>query len=178
MITPYTEEILVLHLRQGNRKAFQHLYSNYRESLLRVISTVIKDPDQADDLLQDTYVKIWQRFSRYDASQGGLFNWMLNIARNTAIDAIRRRNKATELLVYVESDIQPMALCWVPAVDSIGLKQLVKQMLLPQQWQVIDLVYWHGYTFIQIADQLVLPLGTVKSRARQSLIRLRPLFRS
>ncbi len=175
MTTRCTEEILVLQLHQGNKEAFQHLYISYRRALLGVITTIVGHSGEAEDLLQDTYVKVWQRFRYYDAGQGGLFNWMFNIARNTAIDAVRRR-KSVQFTSYTELDIFPEIVSYPLTTDAIGVEHLVKQVLLPQQWQIINLAYWHGYTHSEIADKLVLPLGTVKSRVRQSLIRLRPLF--
>lgn len=175
MTTRYTEKVLVWQLRQGDKKAFQHLYISYRRALLGVITTIVGHSGEAEDLLQDTYVKVWQRFRYYDAEQGGLFNWMLNIARNTAIDAIRRR-KSVQFISYAELEMSPAIVSYLLTSDAIGVEHLVKQVLLPQQWQIINLAYWHGYTYAEIADKLVLPLGTVKSRVRQSLIRLRPLF--
>lgn len=65
---------------------------------------------------------------------------------------------------------------YLPITDIIGVEHLVRQVLQPPQWQVIQLAYWYGYTFSEIADHLALPLGTVKTRIRLALIRLRPLF--
>lgn len=176
-ITPahHSEERLVVQLRQGDRKAFQQLYLNYYPALLGTISHIVRDPVEAEDLLQDTYLKVWQRFQRYDPKQSGLFNWLFNIARNTALDSLRRR-KTTPVTLFPESIDLPMTPGYLPPTDIIGVEHLVQQVLQPQQWQVINLAYWYGYTCPEIADQLALPLGTVKTRIRQSLIRLRPLF--
>jgi RNA polymerase sigma-70 factor (ECF subfamily) len=175
MITPYTEEVLVVHLRQGDQKAFQHLYRSYRRSLLGVINTIVNASNEAEDLLQDTFVKIWQRFYRYDPERGTLFNWMLNVARNTALNSVRRR-RLIQYTPAVAPDTLPEALTYLPVIDGIGVAYLARQTLLPHQWKVIHLAYWQGYSYPEIATLLVLPLGTVKSHVRQSLIRLRPLF--
>ena len=171
----YTPETLVFRVRQGDQQAFQQLYENYHTALLGVITQIVKDPLEAQDLLQDTYLKVWQRFHYYDSQQGGLFNWLLSIARNTALDALRR-GKCVQFISLVELDTLPVAMSYQPVTDIIGVEHLVRQLLLPHQWQVIDLAYWQGHTYREIADQLALPLGTVKSRVRQSLIRLRPYF--
>jgi RNA polymerase sigma-70 factor (ECF subfamily) len=175
MIAPYTEKVLVVHLRQGDQKAFQHLYGSYRRSLFGVINTIVNDSNEAEDLLQDTFVKIWQRFYRYDPEKGTLFNWMLNVARNTALDTVRRR-RLVQYTPYIEPDTLPEILTYLPVIDGIGVAYLARQTLLPHQWKVIHLAYWQGYSYPEIATQLALPLGTVKSHVRQSLIRLRPLF--
>ena len=175
MTTRYTPETLLFHLRQGDPQAFEQLYVNYRTALLGTIVQLVKDPVEAEDLLQDTYLKVWLRFHQYDAQQGGLFHWLFNIARNTARDALRRR-KCVAFRPNQESDAHAPAMTYLPLTDPIGLEPLVRQLLLPQQWQVIHLAYWMGYTHTQIADHLVMPLGTVKTRVNQSLIRLRPYF--
>ena len=175
MTTRLAPETLIAHLRGGDERAFQYLYEHYRTALLGVITQIVKDPIEAEDLLQDTFVKSWQRFHYYNPQQGGLFNWLLTIARNTALDALRR-GKCVQFTSPVGLDTLPVAMSYHPVTDIIGVEHLVRQLLLPHQWQVIDLAYWQGYTYSEIADQLTLPLGTVKSRVRQSLIRLRPYF--
>ena len=171
----YSSETLVFQLRQGDQQAFQQLYKRYHTALLGVITRIVKDPIEAQDLLQDAYLKVWQRIHYYDPQRGSLFNWLLTIARNTALDA-SRRGKCVQFTSLVALDTLPVAMSHWPVTDIIGVEHLVRQLLLPHQWQVIDLAYWQGYTYSEIADQLEVPLGTVKSRVRQSLIRLRPYF--
>ena len=175
MTTRLASETLIAHLRGGDERAFQHLYEHYHTALLGVITQMVKDPIEAQDLLQDTYAKSWQRFHSYNPQQGGLFNWLLTIARNTALDALRR-GKCVQFTSLTALDTLPVTMSYQPVTDTIGIEHLVRQLLLPHQWQVIDLAYWQGYTYREIANQLVLPLGTVKSRVRQALIRLRPHF--
>lgn len=171
----HREITLVIQLRQGDQRAFQQLYVNYYSALLGTINSIVKDPIEAEDLLQDTYVKVWQRFQRYDPEQSGLFHWLYSIARNTALDGLRRRKTTPETLCP-ESMALLTTPSYLPLPDIIGIEHLARQVLPPQQWQVVNLAYWQGYTFSEIADQLALPLGTVKTRIRQALIRLRPLF--
>ncbi|MFD2934270.1 RNA polymerase sigma factor [Spirosoma flavum] len=174
MIKYTTEEILIGHLRQGDKKAFQHLYSRYSKALLKAILLIVKDPDEAEDLLQDTYVKVWQRFHYYNPELGTLFTWLLKVARNTALSALTRRK-----LVYSTLDIElndVAAVEYGPVVDAIGVEYLVKGALSNREWQVINMAYWQGYTHEEIATQLALPVGTVKSRIYKSISRLRPIF--
>jgi RNA polymerase sigma-70 factor (ECF subfamily) len=175
MITQYSQESFVSCLRQGDRKAFQQLYNRYYKVLLSVITPIVKDPEEAEDVLHDTYTKVWQRSHSYDPQRGSLYNWILNIARNSAFDAIRRR-KGIELTPYTEISVLPMSTIYWPVIETIEVERLVRQVLSPRHWQVVELAYWHGYTHQEIADQLALPLGTVKTRLHQSICQLRPFF--
>ncbi|WP_375448436.1 RNA polymerase sigma factor [uncultured Fibrella sp.] len=176
MAEHYTEETLVLSVQRGEQDAFQYLVRYYRNSLLSVITAIIKDPDEAQDVLQDTYVKIWSRFHYYNSQHGALFTWLLHIARNTALDALRRRKI---LYVSLDSAIEmiPSAVDSRSVTDFIEVESIVSQYLQPHQWHLIRLAYWQGNTHKEIAEKLVMPLGTVKTRLLNSLIRLRPIFR-
>lgn len=176
-MTNYAEQGLVAHLRQGDKKAFQHLYTAYYPALLAIITRIVKNSDEAEDLLQDTYVKVWQRFQYYDSERGTLYTWLLNVARNTALSALSRRKVACSSLDDEAVPVQlPASLSSWPDTDTIGVKYVIKQALNAQQWQVLELTYWGGCTHQETAERLALPIGTVKSRIRQSLIQLRPLF--
>ncbi|GAB4024732.1 RNA polymerase sigma factor [Spirosoma koreense] len=169
-----TEERLVLALRQGDSKAFQQLYTRYNQALFVSIIQLIKDPAEAEDLLQDAYVKAWQRFSSYDSQQGSLYTWLYNIARHTALDALRKRKLALQPL---SPEAEAVSILTDVEQDPTDFHTLVRQQLPATYWQVLDLAYWQGYTQKEIAVRLGLALGTVKTRHRQSLISLRPLFR-
>ena len=175
MITLYSQESFVSCLRQGDKKAFQRFYKRYYRVLLSVITPIVKDPAEAEDVLHDTYIKVWQRSHSYDPQRGSLYNWMLNIARNSALDAIRRR-RGVELSSYTEIDVLPMSTIYWPVIETIEVERLVRQVLKPHHWQVVELAYWYGYTHQEIADRLALPLGTVKTRLHHSICQLRPFF--
>ena len=86
----YTEEELLNLLKNKDGNAFSYLYDNYSAALYGVILRILKqDEGAAEDILQDAFMKIWSKMAMYDASKGTLFTWMLNIARNSAIDALR-----------------------------------------------------------------------------------------
>ncbi len=90
MTTQISEEELVRSLKQNSQKAFEYLYDNYSGSLMGVITKIIKDTEKSEDILQDAFLKIWRKIGDYDPSKGRLFTWMVNIARNTAIDQFRK----------------------------------------------------------------------------------------
>ncbi|HRG93075.1 MAG TPA: sigma factor, partial [Chitinophagaceae bacterium] len=90
--TTYGETELVALLQERNGQAFSYLYDNYSGALLGVIGGIITDRDLAGDVLQNVFVNIWRKIDLYDPSKGRLFTWMLNIARNAAIDEVRSRS--------------------------------------------------------------------------------------
>lgn len=87
----YTEDELVQLLKRQERAAIVHLYDHYAGALNGVIINIVQDPDFAQDILQEVFVKIWRQMENYDPEKGRVFTWMHHIARNTAIDAIRSK---------------------------------------------------------------------------------------
>lgn len=178
-----SEEALVEKLGQRDEKAFQWLYDKYSAALYGVVLKVVKDDDQAQDLLQDIFIKIWKNLDSYDAEKGRLFTWMLNVARNTAIDSLRskRANQQSNTIsaIHPESDsvhiIDRQHNTLQPNTDNIGMREIVEQ-LRPERKQLIDLVYFEGYTHEEAAEALNLPIGTVKTRVRSALQELKKIF--
>ncbi len=161
-------------LAQKDQAAIAMIYDHYAPALYGMILRIVRSEAVAEDVLQDTLVKVWRYADRYDAQQGRLFTWLINIARNTAIDAYRSKafrqqseNQGLEIAVdqvgYLES------------TDHIGLKELL-QKIDPKHRELIDLAYFQGFTQPEIAEELQLPLGTVKTRMRAALQALRGKF--
>jgi len=175
--TTYEEQDLILRLRQQDDQAFSYLYDHYSGALYGVIKQIVPDLELANDVLQEVFVNIWRKIGSYDASKGRLFTWMLNIARNAAID--KTRSKAYQEGLRQQSLTEDTVLTGVavvhPGMDDYGLKkQLLK--LKEEQRLLIDLSYYHGYTHEQIAKALNMPVGTVKTRIRSALTQLRTLL--
>lgn len=171
----YTEQELVLLLRNRNNQAFNYLYDNYSGALYSIILQIIQENELASDVLQEVFVNIWRKMESYDASKGRLFTWMLNIARNASIDTLRSKSyqnskKNQELPDNVHSgssgQITQMN------VDNIGLRKTLEK-LKPEHRILIELAYFKGYTHEEIAEIEGIPLGTVKTRIRNSLLQLR-----
>lgn len=165
-----SEETLVAQLRAQDQRAITLLYQNYSAALYGVILRIVKQEEVAEDVLQETFVKIWTAFSTYDEQKGRLFTWMLNIARNLAIDKIRSKQ------YRVSSRTQPMEATVTTGMvssdgikpDHIGIQEMTEQ-LNPDQKVIIDLMYFNGYTQSEVAEELDIPLGTVKTRARMAI---------
>ncbi|MEO9967341.1 MAG: sigma-70 family RNA polymerase sigma factor [Reichenbachiella sp.] len=168
------ESELVRLLVSKDEKGFEYLYSNYSAALYGVISRVVTDQDIADELLQDAFLKIYNKIDSFDSSKGKLFTWMLNLSRNLAIDKLRskemsQRRKSEQVgdSVYKldrETTSSPE--------NAIGVRELLDQ-LDENQKQVMELVYFGGFTQAEAAEELSLPLGTVKTRVRSALIYFR-----
>jgi RNA polymerase sigma-70 factor (ECF subfamily) len=173
--------LLVKLVQSKSERGFHTLYNKYCGALYGIIFKLVKRTDVADDLLQDTFVKIWKHIDTFDSSRGTLYTWMLNIARNQAVDYLRSATHQKQLL-QVEIDL------FSHCTDSIGnitsnscaiefrdFKNKALQ-LNPKYTEVIDLIYFYGWTQEQTAEILKLPLGTIKTRARKALSLLKMLY--
>lgn len=177
-IIPDTEKELVASLKSRDQQAFGYLYDNYAPALYGVIIKVLNDEETAKDLLQEVFVKIWRGIETYDPSRGRLYTWMLNIARNAAIDMLRSSGFNKEKQIGPISDTVYTSTGQLSThipTDHFGLKKIVEG--LKEEYKVIiDLAYFKGYTQEEIAKTLGIPIGTVKTRARNALIQLKSLI--
>lgn len=168
---------LVTSLKKKDEKAYAYLYDNYSAALYGIIYKIVNDEEDASDVLQDTFVSIWKSIESYDMNKGGtLFTWMLNIARNKAIDRYRQKNRVSEnqtdyKIVHTGGD---HFLSTTTNTDKIGLNTLIDK-LKPDLKEMIELHYFKGFTHQEITDQTQLPLGTVKSRIRSAMKDLKQL---
>lgn len=170
----YEEHELVASLRLKNDEAFTYLYEHYSGALYGMIKQIVADAELGNDVLQETFVNIWRRIDTYDETKGRLFTWMLNIARNAAIDKTRSKGfQQTQRVIPLDGEVvQPSVR---PGIDDYGLKKLILK-LKDEQRLLIELSYFQGYTHEQIATALHIPLGTVKTRIRSALTQLRALM--
>ena len=173
-----SENELVLAIRQRDKLGAEALYDMYSSSLYGIIYRIVQHEEIAEDLLQETFVKIWNSFSSYDSSKGRLFTWMVNVARNLSIDKVRskdfRNNSKNQDLENTVNFIDEQRSTAINP-DILGVKELVQQ-LKPEQKSILDLVYFRGYTHVEAAEELGIPLGTVKTRMRMAIITLRKFF--
>ena len=99
-VKKYTEDELVLLLKNKEQHAFNYLYDNYSPALYGIIYKMVENKELAEDILQDTFIKIWNNFSNYDSIKGRLFTWMLNITRNLTIDSLRSKDFKKQNKIY------------------------------------------------------------------------------
>lgn len=175
----YTEEELVSLLKRKDAGAYSLLYDNYSAALFGVISKVVSAEEIAEDILQDVFVKIWKNIENYDASKGRLFTWMLNIARNASIDYARsKQSKMDGKLRDLENSRYEVNKLnsFQNNTDFIGVKEQVSK-LKEDHRVLIDMLYFEGYTQEDAAKELNIPLGTVKTRVRAAIVKLRETFK-
>ena len=169
---------MVLLLQRRDQQAFSYLYDNYAGALNGIIYRLVEDRELSEDILQEVFLKIWNNFASYDTRKGRLFTWMINIARNLTIDTLRskeykKQGKISGDEISVSNFSSDSKI--VEKFDGLGLrKQLLN--LKPEQSSIIDLAYFKGFTQDEIARELSIPLGTVKTRMRAAILELRKIL--
>jgi len=165
-----TEEELVPGLMAREKQAFAALYDQYGPAMLGIIRKLVVQEAESENLLQDSFIKVWRYIDRYDPSKGRLFTWLATICRNTVLNYLRSAENKTGLPIQTGPDrVYTAGLVSEPVhYDHIGIKQQVVK-LDEKHRSVINLIYYRGYTQQEVAEQLNLPLGTVKSRTRTAL---------
>lgn len=169
---------LIRAMKNGDENAFSRLYSLYGEAIFGVIFSIVPNEKIAEELLQDVFIKVWQNAPSYSLEKGRFFTWLLNIARNAAID--ERRSKA-----FKNSQKNLSADSFVNLIvstdnlnrktNTIGLRKFVKA-LKPACIKIIDLLYFKGFTQADASKTLEIPLGTLKTRNRACLKDLRTMI--
>ena len=166
---------LIVRFKEKDPTAFDQLHGMYAENICGVINTIVRDPERAQELCQDVFVKIWHNAESYDSSKGRFFTWILNIARNTAIDEVRskshknqKKNLHVDFFVGILEGQDNMD----SKTDTIGLKKLL-QNLKAKCTQIIELLYFKGYTQKEVSEELAIPIGTVKTRNRSCIGQIR-----
>ena len=165
-------------MQQRNEKAFAYLYDNYSGALFGIVNSIIPDKVVANDVLQNVFVNIWKKIELYDASKGRLFTWMLNIARNAAIDELRSkgyRDSQKNQSFPENPDIAVGNAVTEAVTADVGLKKVLAR-LKGELRVLIDMSYFQGFTHEEISKALNIPLGTVKTRIRTALIQLRTMI--
>jgi RNA polymerase sigma-70 factor (ECF subfamily) len=173
----YTQEELVPLLLQKNQEAFSYLYDNYSKALFGVVYAVVPNQEDAEDILQVLFVKIWKNIESYDAAKGRLYTWMLNLARNLAIDHTRSKHQKAKAKIQNVSDsvyeLRNQA-TENAANDFLGFNAILNELKSDHK-EIIDLIYYKGFTHEQASKELNLPLGTVKTKVRQAITILKEL---
>ncbi|WP_274476085.1 RNA polymerase sigma factor [Mangrovimonas aestuarii] len=174
MSTPIEQEIVAL-LRLKDKKAMTLLYDNYADALYGVILKVIRDEDLAQDVLQESFIKIWKNAKKYDAQKAKLFTWLYRITYNTAIDKVRSQSTKTSKEVQIESSN-------VYSISAEGLNQDVMDIkkhlnTLDEKYQIVlNALFFEGMTQQEASDELNIPLGTIKSRLKIGLRELKKIY--
>jgi len=170
------EKLIIRLLQHNDDRAIELLYDDYAAALYGVVFRIVLSEEVAQDVLQEAFVKIWKKGQQYNISKGTLFTWILNICRNTAIDATRSKHyrgngKIQNLEQFVGKEEHTEEL----NINTVGLLNHVNG--LEEKYRVvIDLIYLQGHTQKEVTEVLNIPLGTVKSRLKIGLRELRKLY--
>lgn len=177
-ILNYTEAGLIKALKEKENAAYHHLYTHYKGSLFSIISNIIPETEVAEDVLQETFITVWKNIDKYDPEKGRLYTWLLNLARNTAINKLRSKNYKNSLKnddisnLVNNDDIKGINQI---NINQIGLRTEVRK-LKEDLKNVVELAYFSGFTQEEVSRALNIPLGTVKTRLRTAIIELRNQF--
>jgi len=171
-------EALLANVASGDPTAFDALYDRIAGVVFGVVVRVVRDPSLSEEVSQEVLVDVWNHASRFDPAQGSARAWIATIAHRRAVDGVRStqssRNRADvygrALAFTTEPD--PVADSAVRDDEHSGVRSAL-DALTPPQREVIELAYFHGLTYREVADRLATPLGTVKSRMREGLRRMR-----
>ncbi len=171
------EKHIIELLQERDEKAISLLYDHYGDTLYGVALKVIRDEELAQDVLQESFVKIWKKSDSYDSTKAKLFTWLFRITRNTAIDKLRSVNTKSDKEIQMDvSDVYNLG------IDSIRPEFMdVKENLekIETKYQVVlDALFFQGMTQQEASDELDIPLGTIKSRLKIGLRELKKIYQT
>jgi RNA polymerase sigma-70 factor, ECF subfamily len=173
---------LVEQMAQGRQDALARLYDETSSMLNGLLLRILERPEDAEEVLLDVYMKAWKYAARYTDKRGSVQAWLMIMARNAAIDRIRQKRAQPKTLAFEpESTPEPESTEASPEEQTAEREkrrrvQLVLNELPPEQREVVELAFFGGLTHAELAERLREPLGTIKSRIRMGLLRLRGLI--
>jgi RNA polymerase sigma-70 factor (ECF subfamily) len=169
------EDRIVCLLQARDKKGFDLLYKFYSNCLYNIAFKIVHSREIAEDVLQDSFVKIWKNIDSYNSSKGSLFTFVLNVTRNTAIDKTRSLAYKCETQgIMFDASMLDKREFYQQQTDYLGIDKCVDK-LAPQHQDLIKYVYYQGYTHDEAAKVLAIPLGTAKSRLKAAIGQLRVL---
>ena len=169
------EKHIVELLQERNEKAISLLYENYGDTLFGVANKVVRNEELAQDVLQESFVKIWKKSDSYDPSKAKLFTWLFRITRNTAIDKLRSRNTKSDKEIQMD----------VSDVYNLGVNSIKPELIDVQEnlnkienkyKVVLEALFFQGMTQQEASEELDIPLGTIKSRLKIGLRELKKIY--
>lgn len=172
-----TPEALIAQVARGDERSFEQLYDDVGGQVHGLVRRVLRDPAQSEEVTQEVFLEVWRTASRFDPSRGRAMTWVMTIAHARAVDRVRSAQASTDRDVRVGQRDYDVAYDEVSeAVESRLERVQVRRCLdglTELQRESLTLAYYGGYTYNQVADLLSVPLGTVKTRLRDGLIRMR-----
>ena len=178
------DEALVQRVVGRDAEAFARLYDRHADLVYSVALRVVADPAAAQDMAQEVFLRLWRTPAAYDATRGRFVSWLVSVTRNRAVDEVRARGRRRlrEAGETATDDDPPDSRAEDPQLSAVlsGEREAVQRAVLqlpPEQRQAIELAYWGGLTQQEIAERLAQPLGTIKTRTRLAMKKLREALR-
>lgn len=176
------DEALVALVRGGQQDALAVLYERYARQVYSLAFYLLQDPAQAEEVTQEVFLNLWRRADTYNPARGRVGTWVMSMAHHRAVDYLRRRRRSAPLEPEMDPERTPSS---APSADEVLMREdLAREVraalarLPPDQRQVVVMAYYQGYTQSEIARLLGIPLGTVKTRMRLALQKLRDFLGS
>ncbi|MBK1788382.1 ECF RNA polymerase sigma factor SigK [Prauserella cavernicola] len=174
---PTNEELLV-EVAKGDERAFEQLYERFAAPIFGVVRRVLRDPAQSEEVAQEVLVELWRTATRYAPDKGGALNWALTLAHRRAVDRVRSARAGTDReqrATFEAGRARPFDEVSEEVTSRWERRQVRRCLgnLTELQRESVLLAYYQGYTYREVAEVLATPQGTVKTRLRDGLIRLR-----
>ena len=175
--TPVSQNDLLARVAEGDQQAFSELYDQIAPRVLGLVRRLLKDFAQSEEVTQEIFLEIWQTATRYDPNKGGASTWILTMAHRRAVDRVR--SSQSTRVRDTRIGIRDFPTEYDSVAESVEVRiesERVEQALLrltELQRQAIQLAYYGGYSHSEVAEMLKVPIGTVKTRLRDGMIRLR-----
>ena len=174
------DEALLLATARGDQEAFAELYDDWAGLVFGVVRRVVRDPAQSEEVAQEVFAEIWRNAPRFDPRRGAARTWMMTMAHRRAVDRVRSEQAARDRVDRVGTrDHTPDYDQVSEQVEGNLEREQVRAALASLtelQREAVELAYYSGYTYREVAELLDTPLGTIKTRIRDGLIRLRDVM--
>jgi RNA polymerase sigma-70 factor (ECF subfamily) len=175
---------LIRRIKARDEKALEQLYDLYKRLLYGMILSIVKKREEAEDVLQNVFLKIWNKAHTFDEEKGNVYSWVVTLTRNKAIDHIRSKDYKAQQ--QTSQGIDENTLAWMGTVhdplettifsDRADLVRRALEELPESQSEVLKIAYYRGMTQPEISRYLGIPLGTVKTRMRQGMLKLKSIL--
>jgi RNA polymerase sigma-70 factor (ECF subfamily) len=166
---------LLALVARGDQAAFEAVYDGVVPAVFGLVRRVVRDPAQSEEVTQDVLLEVWRSASRFEAAKGSAMTWVMTLAHRRAVDRVRSAQAAAQRetrTASAEADPEDVAEAALERIDRERVRRCLRS-LTELQREAVTLAYYGGYTYQQVAGLLGVALGTVKTRMRDGLIRLR-----
>ena len=174
-----SDAFLLTEIAKKETGALSGLYERYSARLYGLALKILKDESLAQDVVQDIFLKVWQNADKFEKSRGSAIAWLMILCRNRSIDKLRQREKSTKRSAVFNEELNIATSFFENPLETVEQNELQKTMTnalsqLPQEQRTaIEMAFYQGFSQSEISDELKVPLGTIKTRIRLGMQKLR-----